>query len=138
MNYPRLALAVLAALVAYLAYGFAVFAAWPSLQTEFHRYPGVYRARDDMMRVMPFGLLAILVGIGVAAVLYARTRPSAGGLLAGVTFGAWVGLFVVCVFVIHNWVNLRIGGRLTTYQAVVYFLQWTVVGSAIGAVYRPA
>jgi hypothetical protein len=41
MNYARLALAALGATVAYFAYGFVMFAAWPSMKTEFLQYPNV-------------------------------------------------------------------------------------------------
>lgn len=137
-NYPRIAMASLAAVVAYFAYGFAMFAAWPSLQTEFLKYPAVYRGKEEMMKKMPFGMTAILIGIVVVAILYAKVTPAAGGIVSGLSFGAWIGLFVVCVFVIHNWVNLNIGLRLTVCQAVAYFLQWLTVGAVIGLVYQPA
>jgi hypothetical protein len=39
-------------------------------------------------------------------------------------------------FVLHNYVNLNIGLRLTVVSAVVYFVEWTVVGIVIGAIYR--
>jgi len=54
------------------------------------------------------------------------------------TAGVRRALFVVCVFVVHNFVNLNIGAKLTAYQAVAYFFQWLVVGAAIGAIYRPS
>jgi hypothetical protein len=72
MNYTRVVLASLAALVAYFVYGFGMFAVWPSMQTEFLKYPNVYRAKEEMMKVMPFGMLAILVGIVVVAILFAK------------------------------------------------------------------
>ena len=53
MNYARIALASLGAMVAYFVYGFAMFAAWPSMKTEFMKYPNVYRPKDEMMKVMP-------------------------------------------------------------------------------------
>jgi hypothetical protein len=40
--------------------------------------------------------------------------------------------------VIHNYVNLNIGLKLTLGQAVAYFVEWTVVGIVIGLVYIPA
>jgi len=43
VNYARIALASLGAMVAYFVYGFAMFAAWPSMKTEFMKYPNVYR-----------------------------------------------------------------------------------------------
>jgi len=138
INYARIALAAFAAMAAYLAYGFAMFAAWPSLQTEFLKYPSVYRPKDEMMKVMPFGMIAMFAGIVVVAVLYAKAAPTGAGIAFGASFGAWIGLFVVCVFVVHNWVNLNIGARLALYQAIAYFLQWVIVGAAIGLVYKPA
>jgi hypothetical protein len=43
----------------------------------------------------------------------------------------------VCTFVIHNYVNLNIGLKLTVYQGVSYFIQWLIVGTAIGLIYKP-
>jgi hypothetical protein len=44
---------------------------------------------------------------------------------------------VVCALVLHNYVNLNIGLKLVLGQAVVYFVQWTIVGIIIGLIYRP-
>jgi len=137
MNYARLALASLAGVVAYFVYGFAMFAALPAMKTEFLKYPNVYRPEKEMMKVMPFGMIAILVGIVVAAVLYAKINPAGGTLASGASLGTLIGLFVVCVFVIHNYINLNIGITLTVYQAIAYFVQWVIVCAAIALVYRP-
>ena len=48
-----------------------------------------------------------------------------------------IGIFAVCAFVLHNYVNLNIGLTLTLQQAAAYFLEWTVVGILIGVIYRP-
>jgi hypothetical protein len=40
--------------------------------------------------------------------------------------------------VVHNYVNLQIGIKLTVQQGVVYFANWVIVGMVIGLVYRPA
>ena len=138
MNYARLALASLAGVVAYFVYGFAMFAALPAMKTEFLKYPNVYRPKEEMMKVMPFGMIAILVGIVVVAILYAKVNPTGGTLASGASFGTLIGLFVVCVFVIHNYINLNIGITLTVYQAIAYFLQWLIVCAAISLVYKPA
>ena len=60
------------------------------------------------------------------------------GLVEGARFGALVGIFAVCAFVIHNHVNLNIGLRLTVGQAAAYFVEWTAAGAVIGLLYRPA
>jgi hypothetical protein len=138
MNYVRIALASLGAVVAYFAYGFALFAAWPSMQTEFLKYPNVYRPKDEMMKVMPYGMIAILIAIVVVTILYARIYTAGGGMVAGVYLGALIGLFSVCTFAIHNYVNLNIGIKLTIYQSIAYFIQWVIVGAAIGLIYKPS
>jgi hypothetical protein len=138
MNYARIALASLGATVAYFGYGFVMFAAWPSMKTEFMKYPNVYRPKDEMMKVMPFGMVAILIGIVVVAILYAKIYPAGGGIVSGVSVGALIGIFSVCMFVIHNYVNLNIGLTLTLYQSIAYFLQWVIVGAAIGLIYKPS
>jgi hypothetical protein len=138
MNYVRIALASLGALVAYFAYGFALFAAWPSMQTEFLKYPNVYRPKDEMMKVMPYGMIAIVIAIVVVTILYARIYTAGGGIVGGVYLGALIGLFSVCTFAIHNYVNLNIGIKLTIYQSIAYFIQWVIVGAAIGLIYKPS
>jgi len=137
MNYTHIALASLGATVAYFVYGFGLFAAWPSLQTEFLKFPNVYRPKDEMMKKMPFGMITILISIVVVAVLYAKAYAVDGGIVPGALFGVLIGIFMVCVFVMHNYVNLNIGLKLSVYQGIVYFVQWVIVGAAIGLIYRP-
>lgn len=137
VNYAHVVLAFVVATVAYFVYGFGMFAALPAMKTEFEKYPNVYRSKDSMMKVMPFGMVGILISIAVVAVLYARIYPMGGGIVPGLCLGVLVGIFSVCTFVIHNYVNLNIGIRLTVYQAISYFLQWVVVGAVIGLIYKP-
>lgn len=137
MNYVRIGLASAAAFVAYMAVGALIFAAAPFLKDEFLKYPGVYRSHDGQVSHLPMGLAATLVSIIVLAVLYAKLHKQGRGLAAGAGFGALVGIFVVCSFVLHNYVNLNIGLRLTTFSAVAYFIEWCTVGIVIGLLYKP-
>jgi uncharacterized membrane protein len=59
------------------------------------------------------------------------------GIAEGARFGALIGVFAVCAFVVHNYVNLNIGLALTVGQAIAYFVEWTVAGVVIGLIYRP-
>jgi hypothetical protein len=138
VNYASLALASLGATVAYFAFGFALFAALPGMKKEFMKYPNVYRAEDRMMKLMPFGMVSILISIVVVAVLYAKMYPAGGGLVPGAYLGALIGVFSVCIFVVHNYVNLNIGAALALYQGITYFIQWIIVGAVIGLIYKPA
>ena len=87
---------------------------------------------------MPYGMVAILIGIVVVAILYAKIHTAGGGIVSGAYLGALIGLFSVCMFVIHNYINLNIGLKLTLYQSIAYFIQWVIVGAAIGLIYKPA
>ena len=138
VNYAHIALASLGATVAYFAFGFALFAALPAMKSEFMKYPNVYRSEKAMMKVMPYGMIAILISIVAVAVLYAKIYPAGGGIASGACLGVLIGIFSVCTFVIHNYVNLNIGIKLTFYQGICYFIQWVVVGAAIGLIYKPS
>ena len=135
MNYTRIALAALGATVAYFAIGFLVFT-MKSFVAEFQKYPAVYRSQESMKGVMPFGMLGMLLSMLVLAILYAMLYRGGSGAIEGVHFGALIGLFAVGSFVLHNYVNLNIGLKLTIEQAVAYFIEWTVVGLVIGLIYR--
>jgi hypothetical protein len=138
VNYAHIALASVGATAAYFVFGFAMFAALPAMKSEFMKYPNVFRSQENMMKVMPYGMVAILISIVVVAVLYAKAYPAGGGIASGACLGAFIGIFAVCTFVVHNYVNLQIGLALTLYQGITYFIQWVIVGAAIGLIYRPS
>lgn len=138
MNITRIALAALAGFLAYFVLGFLSFALLPSLATEFRKYPAIYRTPDQMKTVMLPGMTAMFIAMLVLAVLYAMLYRGGSGAVEGIRFGALIGLFAVCAFVLHNWVNLNIGLKLTLQQSVAYFIEWTIVGLVIGLIYRPA
>jgi hypothetical protein len=137
MNVGRIGLAALGGLVVYLAVGFLMFAALPTMKAEFAKYPAVYRPEEAMKSRMPLGMAAIVVEIVVLAVLYAMTHRGDSGIAAGAVFGALAGVFAVCSFVVHNYVNLNIGSTLAIQQGVAYFLQWLATGIVMGLIYRP-
>ena len=137
MNYSSLALAALGGTVASFAFGFLVFWLVPALIKEGHKYPAVFRPKEEMMTVMPVGVVGTLVSILVAAVIFAMMHQSGSGMMQGARFGVLLGLFVVCAFVLHNYVNLNIGLKLALGQAVTYFLQWAIIGIVIGLIYKP-
>jgi hypothetical protein len=138
MNFTRIALAGLGAFVVYFALGGLSFVVMPSLKDEFMKYPGVYRTQDAMKAVIPFGMIAMLVAMVVLAVIYAMLYKGGSGVTEGAQFGALIGIFAICAFVVHNYVNLNIGLKLTLQQGTAYFVEWVVVGIVIGLIYRPA
>ena len=137
MNYGRLVLATVGGMVGYFIAGFAIFGLAPQMANEFQKHSAIYRSREGQTAAMPVGMAAMLVAILIVAVLYTMVYRGGSGVAEGARFGVLIGLFVVCAFVLHNYMLLNIGLRLTLMQAVAYFIQWTVVGTVIGLLYKP-
>jgi hypothetical protein len=133
MNLGRIVLAAVGAFVAYFVLGGLSFALFPSLKNEFLKYPAVYRSQETMKSFMAPGMAAMFVAMLALAVIYAMLYQGGSGVAEGARFGALIGVFAVCAFVVHNYVNLNIGLK----QAVAYFVEWTVAGIVIGLIYRP-
>ncbi len=137
MNYSRLGLAALGGMVASFAFGFLLFWLVPPLVKESRKYPAVFRPEEEMKTVMPVGIIATFTAILVVAIIFAMIHPGRSGTAESARFGVLIGIFVVCAFVLHNYVNLNIGLKLTLMQAMAYFLQWTIVGIVVGLIYKP-
>jgi len=136
MNYLRLGLAALGGTVASFAFGSLVFVLVPDLINEAHKYPAVFRAKEEMMKVMPIGFAATFIAILVVAIIFAAIHQGGSGLMEGLRLGVLIGIFAVCS-VFHNYTNLNFGLKLALGQAAAYFFQWTIVGIVIGLIYKP-
>ena len=136
MNYSRLALAALGGTVASFAFGFLVLVLVPALINEAHKYPAVFRSREEMQSVMPIGIIATLVAILVVAIIFAMINRGGSGPMGGARLGVLFGIFAVCN-VLHTYMNFNIGLKLALGQAAAYFVQWTIVGIVIGLIYKP-
>jgi hypothetical protein len=137
MNYARIGLAGLGATVAYFVIGGLLFGLLPQLRDEFRKFPAVYRTQEDIRTVMPVGMAAMFLSILVLAAIYALAYRGGSGVAEGARFGALIGVFAVGAFVLHNYVNLNIGVKITMQQAAAYFAEWTIVGIVIGLIYKP-
>ncbi len=136
MNYSRLGLAALGGTVASFAFGFLVFWLVPALINEAHKYPAVFRSREEMNSVMPIGLVASFIAILVVAIIFAMIYQGGSGMTEGARLGVLIGIFAVCN-VMHNYANLNFGLKLALGQAAAYFFQWIIVGTVIGLIYKP-
>ena len=136
MNYLRLGLAALSGTVASFVVGFLVLWLVPALFEEGHKYPAVFRPKEEMMTVMPVGIVTTFISIMVVTIIFAMIHQGGSVATEGVRLGVLFGLFAVCN-VLHNYVNLNIGPKLVLGQAAAYFVQWTIVGIIIGPIYKP-
>ena len=55
----------------------------------------------------------------------------------GARFGLLIGIFVAGAFVATNFTVLNIGPKLALEMAPASLLEWTLVGSVLGLVYKP-
>ena len=141
MNLLRILLAGLGGFAAYFVVGGLSFALLPSLKSEFLKYPAVYRPQQGQMSHMPAGMAAMFLSMVALAVIYALLYQGRSGVAQGARlgalFGSLIGVFAIGAFVVHNYVNLNIGLKLTVQQAVAYFVEWVITGIVIGLIYRP-
>jgi hypothetical protein len=138
LNPTRIVLASVAAFFVYFAVGGLLFGLLPWMKNEYHKYPNVYRSPEGIKSTMPIGMAFMFLAIVVLTVLYAMMYKGGSGIAEGARFGALIGIFAIGSFVVHNYVNLQIGIKLTIQQGIAYFAEWVIVGLVIGLIYRPA
>jgi hypothetical protein len=138
MNLTRVALAAFAAFIAYFAVGGLVFGLLPWMRNEYLKYPNIYRSQEGIKSTMPIGMASMFLAIMAIAIIYAMLYHGGSGITEGARFGALIGVFAIGSFVVHNYVNLQIGIKLTVLQGIAYFAEWVIVGLVIGVIYRPA
>ena len=136
MNYPRLVLAAVAATVFDAVYGFLVYGT--AMAPEFARYPGVYRGEDTGPAYLPLMFAGLLLAILAVAYIYAKGYEGGSGVAEGARFGLLVGLFVVFAFASVNYATLNVGRKIAVMTAAAGLVEWLVIGTIIGLVYKPA
>ena len=136
MNYTRLALAAVVATIVDMVYGFVVYGS--ALASEFGRYPDVFRPMDAINAKIPFMIVGTLVAMFAIAYIYARGYEGGSGIREGLRFGALIGFFAVGYIAVGNYVVMNIGRRLAVSMAVAGFMEWAIVGMALGVVYKRA
>ena len=135
MNVTRLIFSSVAGFLAYFVYGGVVTGIF--LKKDYQPYANVYRPVAQIMKLFPFGVLSMLLAIVVLSIIYVQTVHGNTRWIEGARFGALVGTFMVFAHVAHNYVNLNIGPKLAVEMAIAELLQWTLVGTVIGAIYKP-
>ena len=136
MNYARVALAAVAATIFDACYGFAVYGTL--LAPEFARYPAVYRDAVTGPGYLPLMFLGLFVAAFVAAMIYAKGYEGGSGVAEGMRFGLLLGVFVAFAFGGVNYATLNIGRHLAAMVAAAGFVEWLVIGTIIGLVYKRA
>jgi hypothetical protein len=136
MNYPRIAVATLAAWIASIALGYLINDIWLA-----HLYAAnawAFRHPDDVRRLLPFGLGAQLVACVAFSFAYAKgfdeTNP---GIAQGLRFGLIVALMIDGFASVWNYVSEPIALRLGALQLISHIGEFGVYGAIVGLIYLP-
>ena len=135
MNYPRIVMAAVAALIVFFVYGFLVEGML--IRKDFALSAALYRTSDQQMKYMPLGMASVLLGLIAAAVLYARWSGGASGAMTGLQFGLLMGVFTACVHALSNLVTMNMDLKLGLEITASTFFGWLLAGITIGLVYKP-
>jgi predicted Co/Zn/Cd cation transporter (cation efflux family) len=136
MNYGRIALAAVAATVVDAVYGFLVYGLL--LSSQFGRFPGVYRSNDVGPSYLPLMFAGILIAMCAVAAIYAKGYEGGAGAAEGIRFGVLFGVFAAAFYAGVSYATLNIGRRMACDLAVAGFVEWVIVGAAIGLAYKPS
>jgi hypothetical protein len=95
-----------------------------------------YRPDPEIIRRLPVGSAGALVGFLVVAYIYAQLHSERRGVVEGLRFGAMVGVVLVTLAAIPNYVMLPISPAAGIAQAVEYLVPAMIYGAIIGAIER--
>lgn len=136
MNYRSLAIAAVAAWIVDSVYGFVVFGL--ALNSEFARYPGVFRSFEAVNSMLPLMFGSSLVGMLLVAYIFAKGHEGRPGSQEGLRFGVVLASFELFAIAIPSYVIYNIGRRLAVESAVAAFVDAVIVGMVLGLLYKPA
>jgi hypothetical protein len=135
MNHRRIAAAAGTAWLVSIPFG--AFIHHGILGTIYAANAAAFRPDPEIVRRLPIGYAAQLIGFCIAAWMYARLHWGGRGILEGLRFGVLVGMVLVSFVVVWNYVTQPISAVLGVAEAFEYVIAATIYGAIIGAVYRP-
>jgi hypothetical protein len=135
MNFPRVAMAALAAWVLYMGMGYLVHGVL--LKDTYLEYAAVMRPEAEASAILPFNFGMVLIGFFAFAYAYAKGYEGGSGLQEGLRFGVLVGI-MLCTFVtIWEYMVWPVGSRLLAAWLIDYIVEFALYGIVVGAIYKP-
>jgi hypothetical protein len=139
MNYPRIALAGMAAWLASIALGYLINDIW--LLRLYQANAWAFRRPDDVAELVPIGLAAQLLGSLAFAFVYAKgyeNNREVSGIAQGIRFGLIIAIIVDGFAVVWNYVAEPIAARLGLLQTLGVVGQFGLCGAIVGLIYHPS
>lgn len=135
MNFPRIALAAVAAWIASLGVGFFVndFLLADILLAN----QAAMRPEAELTANLPVGFLFLLLGFFAFAYAFAKGYEGTNSVMEGVRFGVLTGLIVLGFANIWQWVVYPVDGAMAMAIVVTSIAEPALYGAIVGAIYRP-
>ena len=135
MNFPRVAMAAVAAWVLYMGMGFLVHGIL--LRDLYLEYAAVMRPEAQASAILPINFGMVLVGFFAFAYAYAKGYEGGNGVQEGLRFGVLVGI-MLCTFVtIWQYMIWPAGPRLLAAWLIDYIVVFALYGMVVVVIYRP-
>jgi hypothetical protein len=136
MTLRRIAVPALVAWVVDNVYGFLVFGLM--LQSDFARFPAVFRSFEAVSGMMPLMLVSSLLGFLAVAYIFAKGHDGGSGLREGLWFGIVLASLFLFLVLIPSYVIYNIDQTLSLKMSAAGFIEMLIDGVVLGLVYKPA
>lgn len=135
MNFPRIAVAALAAWFAAMVVGYL---ANDFLLADFvAANQSAMRPEADVNTRLPYGFAFLLVGYFAFAYVYAKGYEAGSGVMEGIRFGVLIAILVSCFGLIWQWVVFPITGTMAAVLIIDAVFEYALYGAIVGAIYKP-
>ncbi len=135
MNFPRVAMAAVAAWVLSLPIGYLVNEV--ILKDVFAANAAALRPHDVVMSNLPMAYGFMLVGFFAFAYAYAKGYEGGSGVLEGVRFGVVVALMLDGFVLVWWYSTVPITATMFVASCVDYIVEYSIYGAVVAAVYKP-
>jgi hypothetical protein len=135
MNFPRIAMAAVAAWLVSLVVGFVVndFLLAGLLAAN----QAAMRPEAELTANLPVGFVFLLIGFFAFAYAFAKGYEGTNGVMEGVRFGTLTGIVIFGFANVWQWVVYPIDARMAMAIAATSIAEPALYGAIVGAVYRP-
>jgi hypothetical protein len=135
MNFPRIALAAVAAWIVALVVGFVLNDM--VLADILAANQSAMRPEADLNANLPIGFVFLLVAFFAFAYAFAKGYEGTNGLMEGVRFGVLIGIVVLGTANIWQWIVYPITGTMAVVTSITSIVEMAMYGAVVGAIYRP-
>jgi hypothetical protein len=135
MNFPRVAMAAVAAWIVSLPLGYLVNEV--ILKDVFAANAAALRPEAAVNANLPIAMGMMLLGFFAFAYAYAKGYEGDSGVIEGVRFGVLVALMLDC-FVMSWWyATVPINVTMFLASCIDYIVEYSIFGAIVAAIYKP-